>query len=230
MTMSCIKSPILLGLALLAFAMLRGQDNLTGYWEPEIALNYKVSSSYAHNFSMDMRQYTYEGSDLQLRARHLDISHFSKLTIGPQQSVAFGIMYRFLETFENDRQNELRLTQQYNMTHRSGNVRLGNRVRTEQRISPDRTIHRFRYRFALDLPLQGEKLDVGEPYFVASTESLLSVARDMGPEWDQRVTTHIGWLLNPKARFQTGLEYRAENYAQNVENVIFLLSSLVFSL
>ncbi|MEO1011003.1 MAG: DUF2490 domain-containing protein [Bacteroidota bacterium] len=228
MTTYCIRF-FLLGYALLIVQYLKSQDKVIGYWEPEVALNYKVGSNYAHNFSMDMRQYTYEDSDLGLRARHLDLSHFSKFTVGSQQSLALGIMYRFRDTFETDAQNELRLTQQYNVTHKIGNVRLGNRLRTEQRITV-RTIHRFRYRLAVDLPLKGEKLDVGEPYFVASTESLLSTAMGIGPEWDQRIISHIGWRLNPTTRFQTGVEYRAENYAQKVENVLFLLTSLIFSL
>ncbi|MEM9143170.1 MAG: DUF2490 domain-containing protein [Bacteroidota bacterium] len=229
MTMSSTRN-VLLAWALLTFFVLHGQENLVGYWEPEMALNYKVGKNYAHNFSMDTRQYLYEGNDLQLRARHVDISHFSKLTIASQKSIALGIMYRFREALESMGQNELRLTQQYNIAQNLGKIRLGNRFRTEQRINPDRTIYRFRYRFALDLPLQGEKLNVGESYLVTSTESLLSAAQGSRPEWDQRGTAFIGWLLYPNTRFQTGMEYRTENYAQRAEHVLFLLTSLIFSL
>jgi hypothetical protein len=48
-------------------------------------------------------------------------------------------------------------------------------------------MHRFRYRFAIDFPLQGEALDVGERYAVFSAKSLLSVAKALLPEYDQRV-------------------------------------------
>jgi hypothetical protein len=64
---------------------------------------------------------------------------------------------------------------------------LGYRVRAEQRITDKPTIHRFRYRFAIDFPLQGEALDVGERYAVFSAKSLLSVAKALLPEYDQRV-------------------------------------------
>lgn len=228
MTMYSIKT-ICGGLTLLLFQSVMAQS-FTGYWEPEIALNYKVGTNYSHNFSLDMRNYTYRTNDLQLRTRHIDIAHFSKLDIGSSQSLAIGIQYRSRDVFEDEEQNELRFTQQYNITHQRGNIRFGDRLRTEQRITSDRTIHRFRYRLALDLPLQGEKLDVGEPYFVASTESLLSVTRSNGPEWDQRITTNIGWLLSNTAKFQTGLEYRFEDYTQKTENILFLFSSLIFSL
>jgi len=227
--MSSIKT-LCSGLALLLFQSITGQNNFTGYWEPEVAVNYKVATNYSHNFSLDMRNYGYRMNDLQLRTRHMDIVHFSKLDIGNEQSLAFGIQYRFRDSFEKGRQNELRFTQQYNTTYQSGNIRFGDRLRAEQRITSNRTIHRFRYRFALDFALQGEKLDVGEPYFVASTESLLSVAKAQGPEWDQRLTTAIGWLLSGQAKFQTGLEYRIEDYTQNTENVLFLITSFIFSI
>lgn len=229
MTMCFIKR-LCYGLIPLLFQSVAAQDNFTGYWEPEVALNYKVGANYSHNFSLDIRNYTYQMENLQLRTRHLDITHFSKLDIGHGQSLAIGAQYRFRGVFEDEEQNELRFTQQYNITHQRGNIRFGDRLRTEQRITSDQTIHRFRYRFALDFALQGEKLDVGEPYFVASTESLLSVAKGNGPEWDQRITTNIGWLLNGHTKFQTGLEYRFEDYTKKTENVLFLFSSLIFSL
>lgn len=226
--MYCIKT-ICSGLALLLYHGVVAQ-NFTGYWEPEVALNYKVGTNYSHNFSFDMRNYAYRTNDLQLRLRHLDLAHFSNFKIGNSQSLAIGIQYRLRDVFEDGSQNELRFTQQYNITRQRGTIRFGDRLRAEQRITSNGTIHRFRYRFALDFALQGEKLDIGEPYLVASTESLLSVTRGNGPEWDQRITTNIGWLLSSDTKFQTGLEYRLENYTQNTENVLFLFSSLIFSL
>lgn len=108
----------------------------------------------------------------------MDLAHFSKLKIRDNQSIALGLQYRFRQNFENG-ENELRLTQQYNITNKPNAVRFGHRLRTEQRITNSLTTHRFRYRFALDFPLVGEKLDTGEPYFVGSFENLLSVAKIM---------------------------------------------------
>lgn len=127
------------------------QDNFTLYAEPTITLNYEVATNYSHNFEVANRSYIYN-EDLEFRARHLELTHFSNLNIGFDQSIAFGIKYRWRENFERDEENELRLTEQYNLTHRNRNLRLGNRFRVEQRISPSSTVHRFRYRFALDTP------------------------------------------------------------------------------
>ncbi|PKA97937.1 uncharacterized protein DUF2490 [Flavobacteriaceae bacterium MAR_2009_75] len=223
-----IKKCVVILFFLLACAT-HGQDNFTFYIEPAISLNYDVATNYTHNFEIANRNYIYD-EDVALSVRQLEIAHFSKLEIGFDQSIAFGIKYRFREAFESDEENELRLTQQYNFTKRDGNARIGNRIRLEQRIRPSITIHRLRYRLAFDTPLNGEQLDVGEAYFVVSTEALLSLAKASKPEFDQRFTSQIGWLLNPETKLQTGIEYRFENYGQKTENVLFLLVGLVFSM
>ena len=228
MTMYFIKCLGLNAIFLLS-ANLFGQTNFTGYIEPDISINYEVATNYSHNFEISQRSYFYDDS-FHIKIRQIDISHFSKLKIQSNQSIALGLQYRFRNAFEDDKENELRVTQQYNITQQYGSIRFGNRFRTEQRITKPLTTHRFRYRFALDVPLNGEKLDIGEPYFIASTESLLSLAPANKPEYDQRLTAYLGWLMSGEAKIQAGAEYRVENYTQQTENVLFLLTSLVFSL
>ena len=138
-------------------------------------------------------------------------------------------MYRFRENFE-DRSNELRLTQQYNYAYRPNVIRFGHRLRSEQRITTEQTVHRFRYRFTVDFPLQGEKLDIGEPYFVANTESLLSVASAELPQLDQRFTAQIGWQWSENLQFQTGLEYRFENFNATTQEILFILTSVILKI
>ena len=220
----------LLLVLLLFYLPLAAQENLTIYLQPETSLNYKVAGNYHHNFAFSNRFYLLQEEQFQFNVRQLDIAHFSSLKIRDNQSIGFGIQYRFREVFENDRFNELRLTQQYNITHKYGNLRFGDRFRAEQRFTQASTIHRFRYRLALDFPLQGVQLDVGEPYFIVSTESILSVAKASKPEYDQRITTQLGWLLSQKTKLQMGTEYRFENYTQKTENVLFFLTGLILSL
>ncbi|PIB38046.1 DUF2490 domain-containing protein [Maribacter sp. 4G9] len=216
--------------ALMVPSILLAQDNLTGYWNPQVALNYDVTPNYSHNFSVENRSFLYRNSQAQFTVRQMDLNHFSNLRIRDNQSIGFGVKYRFRNPFNSDANNELRLTQQFNVTFKRGSIRYGNRFRAEQRITSENTVHRFRYRFALDFPLMGEKLDVGEPYLVLTTESLLSAGRSMVPEYDQRITPKLGWVLSPTTKFQIGGEYRAENYAQTTENVFFFLTELVLSL
>lgn len=205
------------------------QDNFTGYWQPSIALNYNVFGGYSHNFSVQNRNFIYNEGATQLSVRQIDAVHFSNYKIQDNQSLAFGILYRTRKTFDGGH-NELRLTQQYNFQSRPFVVRYGHRLRSEQRITKSNTVHRFRYRFSLDFPLQGEKLDVGETYFVGNFENLLSVAKMNQPQYDTRFTFNFGWKLSEQTKFQIGTEYRLEDYSQNLEQVLFFLSTLNISL
>lgn len=213
----------------LTFLGLHAQDNFTGYWQPSIALNYKVFGSYSHNFSVQNRNFIYNEGSTQLSVRQIDAVHFSNYRIQDNQSFAFGILYRTRNTFDGGN-NELRLTQQYNFQSRPYVIRYGHRVRSEQRITTSKTVHRFRYRFSADFPLQGEKLDVGEPYLVGNFENLLSVAKMAQPQYDTRLTLNLGWQLTEQTKFQIGTEYRLEDYSQNLEQVLFLLTTLNISL
>ncbi|SDD84434.1 Protein of unknown function [Pricia antarctica] len=219
---------LLLVFALFLGHTLSGQANFTGNFEPNVAMNYKVATNYKHIFQITQRSTIYD-EKLQLRARQLEISHFSELKIAYNQSIALGLLYQFREAFDGA-ENELRFTQQYDINHKRGSLRFGERLRAEQRIRPSLTTHRFRYRLAMDLPISGEKLDVGEPYFVVSTESLLSVASGKSSQFDQRLTVNIGWLVNHTIKLEVGTQYRIVNYTQSIENALLLLTSLVLSL
>ncbi len=219
---SCIVLFLLTG-------FIHSQENLTAYWQPAFAMNYKVTETYSHNVSLQNRNYIFDDEVTQLSVRQFDLVHFSNLKLQDNQSIAIGILYRFRETFDGGA-NELRLTQQYNITSKPFVVRYGQRFRTEQRITSARTTHRFRYRFSIDFPLRGEKLDIGEPYLVANAESLLSLAKEKRPQYDARLTLNIGWKLSDLIKFQIGTEYRTEDFSQDLEHVLFLLSTLNVSL
>nr|WP_299387134.1 DUF2490 domain-containing protein [Allomuricauda sp.] len=229
MTISFTKWHIGLWLCVLPIVCL-GQESFTAYWQPQVALNYRVSQTYSHNFSLAHRAYLVDQGDSGFRGRQLDLVHFSKWNLQDNQSFAFGIQYRFRDLFES-RPDELRLTQQYNITRRPMVIRSGHRIRSEQRITRRQTIHRFRYRFAVDFPLQGEKLDVGEAFLVASYETLLSIAKGSAAQYDGRLNGQIGWKCNKGLRLLFGMEYRLEDFTgAKPQNILFFLSSAQLSL
>ena len=207
-----------------------GQESFITYLQPQVAMNYKVLPDYSHNFTLSSRNYLYRNEEFELEGRNLDISHFSTLRTGLNTSLGAGLMYRFRRGIDSSGENELRLTQQLNITSSPLIVRYGHRWRAEQRIFPDLTVHRFRYRFTLDFPLEGEKVDVNEAYLILNTEALLSVAEGRDPQYDQRFTAALGWLLKDDIQVQAGLEYRFEDYTEATRPVLFLNSSLIFSL
>ncbi|MEM9361589.1 MAG: DUF2490 domain-containing protein [Bacteroidota bacterium] len=226
----CYIRVFLLGITLILSVPVKGQENLTGFWQPQMALDYEVTPTYGHNFSVAYRSFFLEEENFNLRSRQLDVVHFSKFVLKDNQNIALGIQYRFRDIFESA-SNELRLTQQYNFTYRPITIRYGHRFRTEQRITTDVTTYRFRYRFTLDFPLKGQKLDLGEPYFAGSAEQLLSVANGESSQYDFRLNGQIGWQFDKGLKLQMGIEYRFEEYtAAQLQHVVFLLTTVQLSL
>mgnify|MGYP001829223982 CR=1 FL=1 len=230
MIMSFINHPRIFICLFFLSAFLRGQENFTSFIEPRIAFNYKLSKFYGHNWQIANRSTIYESSALNFNLLQFDIGHFSSFKIGGNQSLSLGLLYRYSELFEEESINEFRITEQYNIISISNKVRYGNRIRAEQRITSLLTIYRFRYRFTLDLPLEGQNLDVGESYFIGNAETLLSVGKYIKPIYGQRFTANLGWLLSSKTKLQFGLEYRLLNFTRTIEHRLLLLSSLNFSL
>lgn len=205
------------------------QNDFSMFNESNISINHEASSSYKMNFSIKGRNYLYEDNGFFIKQRQMEIGHFSTFGLSPKSSFSLGFMYRNRSWFEGS-ENELRSTLQFNTKSVLKNFRFGHRFRAEQRFYDSKTVHRFRYRLALDLPLNGEKLNVGEPYLIGSTELLWSLAKPDSPSIDNRFTKQIGWLINDKTKLQFGLEYRLSELNINTSESLFLLTSAIFTL
>ncbi len=228
MNMFSIKRIILLALLVTGLKSL-SQSNFQTLSESNVALNHQVSKKYQVNFSLKSRSFIYHNDDLGLKQQQIDLVHFSSLKLNHYHTISLGLQYRNRDVF-NMTGNELRMTQQFNMAKRQLAIRFGHRFRTEQRILKTKTIFRQRYRFAIDFPLNGERLDIGEAYFVGSVETLLSLSKIESPEIDQRATFLVGWQLSDTLKLQTGLEYRAEAFNVSTENKLFILTSAVLKI
>ena len=227
--MSFTRTFFLICFLLVLFAS-RGQNNLNGFWQPSVSLNYKVAANYSHNFSLINRNYLFRKNEKILKVRQFDIAHFSLLKIQDNQSMGLGLQFRLRNAFETDESNELRLMQQYNIRIKARVVRWGMRWRSEQRILNASTIYRLRSRLAADLPLSGEALNPGEPYLIASTENLISLQKECRPQYDQRFSITCGFVLSNVTKIQTGIEYRFEDFFNNTRQLIFLNSAVIISL
>lgn len=209
--------------------VVKAQNDFETFGESEFAINHNVSKPYSVNFALKSRYYLYQDAVFRLEQRQLDVVHFSTLKLNYKYSISFGLQYRNRDIF-SDGSNEFRTTQQLNYLKQPFGLRFGHRFRTEQRFLDTQTIYRQRYRFAVDFPLNGEKLDIGEAYFVVSVEALLSLSNISAPELDQRTTAQIGWQLTENLKLQTGLEYRLEALNINTQNKLFILTSAVLKI
>lgn len=225
MSMSCTRVFLFLTLFTLCFSA-RGQNNFEGLGETAFTINHDITDNYKTNFALRSRYYLYRDASLNFENRQLDVVHFSTLSLDYNQSLSLGLQYRIRASIDGG-SNELRITQQYNYTKRNQALRFGHRIRLEQRLLSALSILRTRYRFALDFPLNGQKLDIGEGYVILSMEALMSNSKHLKPEIDHRTTGNIGWAISKKSKIQLGLEYRFEALNIKTEHKLFLLSSFI---
>ncbi len=229
MTIFSIKS-IPLWILLFLTQTILAQDNTTVFWQPQAAITYNVSDNYSHNFGLANRNFLLNAGTEEFRVRQVDLNHFSKWTIKDNQSISLGLLWRNSKIFDEDRANEVRFTEQYNIVYRPINVRYAHRLRAEQRIFSDLTIHRFRYRFGIDFPLQGQKLDVGEAYSLWSVEGISNVAAGRESLYSARLRGGLGWRYGQKSRLQFAMEYRLVNFTRSSFHVFLLETALIMGL
>lgn len=228
MTMYSIKRIILvlfLGASVLGFS----QSDFVTFGESGFDINHKVSQDYRVNFRLATRYFLYEDNTTTFNFRQVDFVHFSTFNLTFNHSISAGIQYRNRELIDGGN-DELRLSQQFNYTKKRFSKRFGHRFRLEERIFKNSTTFRLRYRFAVDFPLNGEKVDVGESYMVTSTEALWSMNRTFSPQLDHRTTAQIGWQLSKSFKIQTGLEWRFEQFNIDTQQRLFLLTTGVLKI
>lgn len=205
------------------------QKSFESLGESAFLVNHKFSEKYAVNFALESRYFLYQNNAYSLKQQQVDFAHFSTLNLNYTTSISLGIEYRNRELFNNTG-NELRITQQFNYATQKQGTRFGHRIRSEQRYFKNHTVFRQRYRFTIDFPLNGDKLDVGEAYFISSLEGLLILNDASKPEIDQRTTTQIGWQFTENLKLQLGLEYRLEAINIKTEKKLFVFTSAILKI
>ena len=214
---------------IISCSITHAQNNFEYFGESAFALNHSVSQKYKVNFALRSRYYLFKQGSILYKQRQIDIFHFSTLKLNYHHDLSLGAYYGSRGVFDEG-SNEIRFTQQFNYKHQKLSFRYGHRFRTEQRILDTRTIFRQRYRFSIDFPLNGEKLNIGEPYLIAAVEGLLSLSKDRKPELDERTTVQIGFQLSENLKLQTGLDCRLEAINISTNKILFLLTTAILKI
>jgi hypothetical protein len=231
--MTSLFSKLILGTILCVGFLGVAQENTTLLHQSSVKLNVKTETRWSYNFGTEYRALLAETigkSSLKLDSQHLEFSHNTSYEVGFYATLSLGVMYRFINPFENDKGNEFRVSQQYSYAKPFNAIRLGHRIKVDERIYKNETVVRTRYRIAIDAPLSGLKLDAKEFYGVLSTEALSSFSKKAKPEIDQRFTLGIGYQLYKNTKLQGDIEYRFENYFNSTEHRLFLNFGLIFSM
>ena len=175
-------------------------------------------------FLLRSRYALFKEDNFVYKQNQMHFIHFSTFNFNYSHSISLGIDYRNQDFFGIGA-NEIRITEQFNYIKQKLGVRYGHRFRAEQRLFETQTIYRQRYRFAVDFPVNGEKLDLGEAYLIFSTESLWSFTKNVKPFYEQRLTSQIGWQVLESLKLQIGLDYRLEAFNISSIHNLFILTS-----
>ncbi|MCK0115231.1 DUF2490 domain-containing protein [Gelidibacter sp. F63206] len=172
----------------------------------------------------------YDEKDYKFHVKQLDLAHFSSLKLNDNHKLALGVQYRFEDNFGGNDQNELRFTEEYKYEILRGETEFEHRLRVEQRFAGSLTSHRFRYKFGITHPLNPNLKDGEGIHLIAILESLLTVSDASKPEYEQRISGGIGWPLTTYAELELGMQYRLDDFTQNLGHELFFVTGLNFKL
>ncbi len=207
-----------------------GQQKFTGFYEPYIKLEYDLSKNFSQDFTVENRSIWYEDEFLKFEVKQIDLAHFSTIQLSDKNAVAVGIQYRFRENFDEGKDNELRITEEYTYTTKPKATEYEQRIRAEQRFTSSETSHRFRYNFAISRAFNGSEIKTGDAYMIGDLETLLTVSKTRKPEYEQRIGAGIGWALSDLAKIELVTEYRLSDFTQNLAHEVYFVTGLKISL
>ncbi|MHA7129103.1 DUF2490 domain-containing protein [Algoriphagus namhaensis] len=186
----------------------------TGFF-PEAAITKSLKNGDKVNFKVENQEIFFQ--NLPNREDRWKVSHyrtdlmaFYNWKLKSNTGLAFGVFHRI-----QDGPNANRIIQQVSFIQRLRNYRLAHRFRTDQTFEKNEDpVFRLRYRLALDIPLNGTTLDVGESYLVISNEPIFEL---QGEQFDieNRLVFTLGKLISEGQKFEYSLDYRTDGFFQD---------------
>lgn len=199
-------------------------QEIESVWSPTFSYSIKKSDRIGYNFKT-IGFAILNNLDNSSYFDYLETSFAFSYSQSVRLKLGAFYIHRFVTPLIDDGKYEHRLAQQIGYLFFIKDNRISTRFRTEQRFRDSGLVNRWRFRVGYDFPLIGERLDVNEPYVILSNEFL----PQFNTTWhglENRLFLGIGWLLEGKKMFETGLEYRLLNLLLQKSNKhIFVLST-----
>lgn len=201
--------------------------------EPSVSLSWKLNDRWSLNGQIKMGQLL--GGNAASGFSHsfterFEMQGFANYSLFGSKKISLGYVFGMDDPLLDEPGYEHRITEQSSFVTNSGQLRLAFRLRAEQRFRTSGFQQRYRARLSTDIPLQGERLDEGEPYLILQNEVLASPTDGKVP-LDNRLDAGIGWLLPGKQKLQLQLQHRFEkmNLPQR-GHVIQIITGYYFNL
>ena len=185
------------------------------FLQPQIFLTKALHTNYDFNLSMSHRAER-NPDNAKFQDYFFEISHVSSLKVGVGKKLNLGVLGRRYSA----KTTEVRFSQHFVISS-GGNPRIIHRLGLEQRLFPDETRFRIRYRLGFDSPLNGMNVDPGEPYFLGNIESLSTLVANQKTKFEQRISLGLGHFVNARLRYQGVFQLRLKDMGQNSEEQLF---------
>ncbi len=232
---------ILAILALLT-GTIRAQNRVFFTTFPGISLTMPVSTSFdlmaASSLQYNTAEKEYSDNDFPAAVNYYDLQAGAVYRHTQILQFAAAWYYRHTDPGRNGSAVENRFWQQVSASGMVSNLRIRNRFRLEQRLisrngKSDPLRWRFRYLAGIEIPLQGEKTDIGEFYLTASNELYLSLNTPRPAIYSENwVTAFAGYRISQKNRIEAGPAWQLQvrNQKKELNHSIHFQISLLLNL
>jgi hypothetical protein len=176
----------------------------------QFSKDYELGERWSVDLRSELRLSWYEtGEAAGLDWTQLYIQAGSAYTLSPNWIVGGAYRLSRRGALDQPSDTEHRFAQLVAATQRFSKFRIREQLKLEQRVFSDETVHRWRFRAALDFPLSGEQLDINEWYLNQQATLLLEPFEQQA--WagrEYRLYLGSGTLRPNKSRLEIGIEAR----------------------
>lgn len=185
------------------------QRTYVGFF-PEAAVSKKVGESWKLTGKIESQHILFSNdaiSNNEWGYEHdrTDLQFFVARNLTLRTKGALGYQFRI----EGKGKNSHRTIQQIGWLSNFRNYRLGHRVRADQTFFEEGVSWRMRYRISSDIPINGQVLDPGENYLIASNE-LIAEYFESEINLENRLVAGIGWYFKNKQKLELSIDYRLD--------------------
>ena len=180
---------------------------------PQLYITTPIYKDYQLTFKLESRQIITEGespfSNMSFSNERSDISTFIRKRVGFNSKAAFGYMHRL-----QGKDLYHRWTQKISLIYKKEYFYLGHRFLCDQTYSKAESVkYRFRYRYVLEFPFKGQKVDAKE-FFVKYGNEFISIWQN-DSDFEFRTLTCLGYVLPSNTKIEFGIDYRANQIFKN---------------
>jgi len=229
-------------ISILSVGISKAQDRVFFTTFPGVSLTIPVAKSIdmitASSMQYNIAEKSYNDNDFPAAINYYDFQAGAVYKYTQILHFAAAWYFRHSDPGRINSAIENRLWQQVSTTGMVNNIRIRNRFRLEQRFisrngETDPLRWRFRYLAGIEIPLQGEKTDIGEFYLTVSNEVYLSLNKPRPSVYSENwVTGLAGYRLTQKNRIEAGPAWQLQvrNQARELNHSIHFQVNLLLNL